>query len=100
MSCAHWGVLLHCAGDLETRAQWSHHSQGSNASDAASQAVAYIDVFRSLAIIGEIMIPIAFSLKSIDLNAPLNNSDGLRMAKSAPVRSQRRATTKLLFRRL
>src|SRR5215831_6199753 len=55
-------------------------AQGSNASDAASQAIAwvgqtlqhqvdllaYIDVFRSLAIIGAIMIPIACSLKPID----------------------------------
>jgi MFS transporter, DHA2 family, multidrug resistance protein len=59
-------------------------AQGSNASDAASQAVAwvgqtlqhqvdllaYIDVSRSLAIIGAIMIPIALTLKSIDLSAP------------------------------
>jgi MFS transporter, DHA2 family, multidrug resistance protein len=59
-------------------------AQGSNASDAASQAVAwvgqtlqhqvdllaYIDVFRSLAIIGAIMIPIALSLKWVDLSAP------------------------------
>ena len=59
-------------------------AQGSNASDAAGQAVAwigqtlqhqvdllaYIDVFRSLAIIGALMIPIALSLKSIDLHAP------------------------------
>jgi len=58
-------------------------AQGSNASDAASQAVAwvgqtlqhqidllaYIDVFRSLAIIGAVMIPIALTLKSIDLGA-------------------------------
>jgi len=59
-------------------------AQGSNASDATSQAVAwvgqtlqhqvdllaYIDVFWSLAIIGAIMIPIACSLKPIDLSAP------------------------------
>jgi DHA2 family multidrug resistance protein len=59
-------------------------AQGSNASDAASQAIAwvgqtlqhqvdllaYIDVFRSLAIIGAIMIPIALSLKTVDLSAP------------------------------
>jgi len=58
-------------------------AQGSNASDAASQAIAwvgqtlqqqvdllaYIDVFRSLAIIGAIMIPLALVLKSIDLKA-------------------------------
>jgi DHA2 family multidrug resistance protein len=31
---------------------------------------AYIDVFRSLAIIGAIMIPIALTLKSVDLGAP------------------------------
>ena len=59
-------------------------AQGSNASDAASQAVAwvgqtlqrqvdllaYIDVFRSLAIIGAIMIPIALSLGWVDLSSP------------------------------
>jgi DHA2 family multidrug resistance protein len=59
-------------------------AQGSNASDAASQAVAwvgqtlqhqmdllaYIDVFRSPAIIGAIMIPIALSLKWVVLSAP------------------------------
>jgi DHA2 family multidrug resistance protein len=58
-------------------------AQGSNASEAASQAIAwvgqtlqhqvdllaYIDVFWSLAMIGVIMIPIAFSLKSIDLGS-------------------------------
>ena len=58
-------------------------SQESNASDAASLAVAwvgqtlqhqvdllaYIDVFRSLALIGAIMIPVALSLKSIDPHA-------------------------------
>lgn len=57
---------------------------GSNATDAAGQAtawvgqvlqhqvdlLAYIDVFRSLAVIGAIMIPIALTLKSIDLRAP------------------------------
>jgi DHA2 family multidrug resistance protein len=32
--------------------------------------LAYIDVFRSLAIIGAIMIPIALTLKSVDLGAP------------------------------
>jgi MFS transporter, DHA2 family, multidrug resistance protein len=60
-------------------------AQGSNASDAAGQAIAwvgqtlqqqvdllaYIDVFRSLAIIGAIMIPISLSLKHIDLKAPV-----------------------------
>src|SRR5579864_9410076 len=59
-------------------------AQGSNASDAAGQAIAwigqtlqqqvdllaYIDAFRSLAIIGALMVPIAFTLKSIDLRAP------------------------------
>lgn len=59
-------------------------SQGSNASDAASQAVAwvgktlqqqvdflaYIDVFWSLAIIAALLIPIAATLRSIDLGAP------------------------------
>ena len=58
-------------------------AQGSNASDAASQAVAwvgqtlqhqvdllaYIDVFRTLAIIGAIMVPVALSLRTIDLSA-------------------------------
>lgn len=59
-------------------------AQGSNASDAASQAVAwvgktlqqqvdflaYIDVFWSLAIIVALLIPIAATLRSIDLGAP------------------------------
>jgi DHA2 family multidrug resistance protein len=59
-------------------------AQGSNASDAAGQAIAwvgqtlqqqvdllaYIDVFRSLAIIGAIMIPISLTLKHVDLKAP------------------------------
>jgi DHA2 family multidrug resistance protein len=59
-------------------------AQGSNATDAAGQAIAwvgqtlqqqvdllaYIDVFRSLAIIGALMIPIALTLKSIDLKGP------------------------------
>ena len=59
-------------------------AHGSNASEAASQAVAwvgqtlqhqvdllaYIDVFWTLAIIGAIMVPIALTLKTIDLNAP------------------------------
>ncbi|MGY3615246.1 hypothetical protein ACVJGD_001442 [Bradyrhizobium sp. USDA 10063] len=54
------------------------------ASDAASQAVAwvgqtlqrqvdflaYIDVFWTLAVIGALMIPLALSMRSIDLNAP------------------------------
>jgi MFS transporter, DHA2 family, multidrug resistance protein len=59
-------------------------AQGSNASDAAGQAVAwvgqtlqhqvdllaYIDAFWTLAIIGMIMVPVALSLRSIDLKAP------------------------------
>jgi DHA2 family multidrug resistance protein len=58
-------------------------AQGSNASDAASQAIAwvgqtlqqqvdllaYIDVFWLLAIIGVIMIPLALIIKPIDLSA-------------------------------
>ncbi|MBV9980706.1 DHA2 family efflux MFS transporter permease subunit [Bradyrhizobium sp.] len=59
-------------------------AQGSNAADAAGQAIAwvgktlqqqvdflaYIDVFWLLAMIGVVMIPIALSLKRIDLSAP------------------------------
>lgn len=59
-------------------------AQGSNASDAASQAIAwvgrtlqqqvdflaYIDVFWTLAIIAVLMIPIAAALRPIDLRAP------------------------------
>jgi DHA2 family multidrug resistance protein len=59
-------------------------AQGSNASDAASQAIAwvgqtlqhqidllaYIDAFWSLAMVGVIMIPLALVIKSIDLGAP------------------------------
>lgn len=59
-------------------------AQGASASDAASQAVAwvgrtlqqqvdflaYIDVFWSLAIIAALLIPIAATLRSIDLGAP------------------------------
>jgi len=59
-------------------------AQGSNASDASGQALAwvgetlqhqidllaYIDVFWMLAMIGVIMIPIALSLRTIDLGAP------------------------------
>jgi len=59
-------------------------SQGSNAADAAAQAVAwvgqtlqkqvnllaYIDVFWSLAIIGALMIPVALPVRPIDLSAP------------------------------
>jgi DHA2 family multidrug resistance protein len=58
-------------------------AQGSNASDAAAQAIAwvgqtlqhqvdllaYIDVFRTLAIIGAIMVPVALSLRTINLGA-------------------------------
>ena len=58
-------------------------AQGSNASDAASQAIAwigqtlqqqidllaYVDVFWSLAIIGAIMVPVALIIKPIDLKA-------------------------------
>jgi DHA2 family multidrug resistance protein len=57
-------------------------AQGSNASDAASQAIAwvgqtlqhqvallaYVDVFWTLAIISTIMVPVALSLRSIELN--------------------------------
>jgi MFS transporter, DHA2 family, multidrug resistance protein len=59
-------------------------AQGSNASDAASQAVAwvgrtlqqqvdllaYIDVFWLLAMVGVIMVPIALTLRRVDLSAP------------------------------
>ncbi len=59
-------------------------AQGSNASDAAGQAVAwvgqtlqhqidllaYVDVFWTLAVIGALMVPIALSLRAIDLKAP------------------------------
>ncbi|MGY4502883.1 DHA2 family multidrug resistance protein [Bradyrhizobium sp. GM24.11] len=59
-------------------------AQGSSASDAASQAIAwvgktlqqqvdflaYIDVFWTLAIIAALLIPIAATLRSIDLGAP------------------------------
>jgi DHA2 family multidrug resistance protein len=59
-------------------------AQGSNPSEAAAQAVAwvgqtlqtqvnllaYMDVFWTLAMIGAIMIPVALSLRSIDLKAP------------------------------
>ena len=59
-------------------------AQGSNASDAASQAVAwvgqtlqrqvdllaYIDVFWMLSIIGLVMIPLALIIKPVDLTAP------------------------------
>jgi DHA2 family multidrug resistance protein len=59
-------------------------SQGSNASEAASQAIAwvgqtlqrqvdllaYIDVFWTLAIVGALMVPLAFILRPIDLSAP------------------------------
>ena len=59
-------------------------AQGSNASDAASQAIAwvgqalqqqidllaYMDAFWSLAMVGLVMIPLAFAIKTIDLRAP------------------------------
>jgi DHA2 family multidrug resistance protein len=59
-------------------------AQGSNASDAASQAIAwvgqtlqrqidllaYIDAFWSLAVVGALMVAVALSLRSIDLSAP------------------------------
>jgi len=59
-------------------------AQGSNAADASGQAIAwvgqtlqhqvdllaYIDVFWTLAVIGAIMVPVALSLRSIDLSAP------------------------------
>ena len=59
-------------------------AQGSNASEAASQAIAWVgqtlqkqvdllafaDVFWTLAMIGAIMIPMALTLRSIDLKAP------------------------------
>jgi MFS transporter, DHA2 family, multidrug resistance protein len=59
-------------------------AQGSNAPDAAGQAIAwvgqtlqhqidllaYIDVFWALAMVGAVMVPIALSLKPIDLHAP------------------------------
>jgi len=59
-------------------------ARGSNASDAAAQAIAwigqtlqhqidllaYIDVFWALAMLGLSMIPVALSVKSIDLSAP------------------------------
>lgn len=58
--------------------------QGSSATDAASQAVAwvgqtlqrqvdllaYIDVFWTLAIVGAVMVPIAMIIKPIDVSAP------------------------------
>lgn len=59
-------------------------ARGSNASEAASQAIAwigqtlqkqvdllsYVDVFWTLAMIGAIMIPVALALRSIDLETP------------------------------
>jgi len=59
-------------------------AQGSNASDATSQAIAwvgqtlrqqvnllaYIDVFWSLAMIGAIMIPVALIIRPVDLSKP------------------------------
>jgi DHA2 family multidrug resistance protein len=60
-------------------------AQGSNASEAASQAIAwvgqtlqhqiellaYIDAFWSLAMVGAVMIPVALILRPIDLRAPV-----------------------------
>jgi len=68
---------------IETMTRY-FQAQGSNAVDAASQAVAwvgqtlqhqidllsYIDVFWTLAVIGAIMIPVALTIRSIDLSAP------------------------------
>jgi DHA2 family multidrug resistance protein len=68
---------------IDTMTQF-FRAQGSNATDAASQAVAwvgqtlqhqvdllaYIDVFRTLAIIGAIMVPVALTLRTVDLSAP------------------------------
>jgi MFS transporter, DHA2 family, multidrug resistance protein len=34
------------------------------------QLLAYIDLFWTLAVIGALMIPLALSMRSIDLNAP------------------------------
>jgi DHA2 family multidrug resistance protein len=59
-------------------------AQGSKTSDAAGQAIAwvgqtlqhqidliaYIDVFWTLAVIGAVMVPVALSMRSIDLNSP------------------------------
>jgi DHA2 family multidrug resistance protein len=59
-------------------------AQGSNASQAASQAIAwvgktlqqqidllaFIDVFWALAMIGLVMIPLALLLRRVDLSAP------------------------------
>jgi DHA2 family multidrug resistance protein len=59
-------------------------AQGSNASDAASQAIAwvgqtlqkqidflaYIDVFWTLAVVGALMIPLALITKPVDLDTP------------------------------
>lgn len=59
-------------------------AQGSNASEAASQAIAwigqtlqkqvdllsYVDVFWTLAMIGAIMIPVALTLRTVDLKMP------------------------------
>lgn len=73
-------------GYQQTIDAMTHYFQahGSNASDAAGQAIAwvgqtlqhqidllaYIDVFWSLSVLGLLMIPVALSIKSIDLSAP------------------------------
>jgi len=67
---------------IETMTRY-FQSHGSNASDAAGQAIAwvgqtlqhqvallaYIDVFWTLALLGVLMIPVALSLRSIELGA-------------------------------
>jgi len=73
-------------GYQQTLAAMTHffQSQGSNATDAAAQAfayiaqtlqkqvnlLAYVDVFWWLALIGAVMAPLALTLRSIDMNAP------------------------------
>jgi len=73
-------------GYQQTLAAVTHffEAQGSNATDAAAQALAYIaqmlqqqvnllayiDVFWWLSLIGAVMAPLALTLRSIDMNAP------------------------------
>jgi DHA2 family multidrug resistance protein len=73
-------------GYQQTIAAMTHffQAQGSNATDAAAQAfayvaqtlqkqvnlLAYVDVFWWLALIGAVMAPLALTLRSIDMNAP------------------------------
>jgi hypothetical protein len=68
------------------RPRWrvTSRGQGSNASDAASQALTRvgqtlhkridflvnIDVFRTLAMVGALMIPLTLIIKPVDLGAP------------------------------